>query len=69
MEDICLLSEKFGRNKAVGADHIPVKVYKYVSPAPFCVLACLFNQMLSDTLFFPSEMMKILLVPLIKIKL
>ena len=64
-EEICLLSEKLGRNKSVGADDIPAEVYKYGSPTIFRVLACLFNKMLSNT-FLPSELMKVLIVPLIK---
>ena len=66
-EEICLLSEKLGRNKSVGADDIPAKVYKYGSPTLFRVLAALFNKMFSNT-FLPSEFMKILLIPMIKNK-
>ena len=66
-EEICLLSEKLGRNKSVGADDIPAEMYKYGSPTLFRLLACLFIKMLSNT-FFPSEFMKVLLVPIIKNK-
>ena len=50
---ICLLSEKLGRNKSVGADHIPAEVFKYGSPTLFRALACLFNIMLS--IFLPRK--------------
>ena len=39
-EEICLPNEKLGRNKSVGADDIPAKVYKYGPPNLFRVLAC-----------------------------
>ena len=63
-EQICLLSEKLGRNKSVGQDDIPAEVYKYESPTLFRVLACLFNKMWSVT-FLPSKFMKVLLVAMI----
>ena len=66
-EEICLLSEKLGRTKSVGAYDIPTVVYKYGSPTLFRVIACLFNKISSNT-FLPSELMKVLLVPKIKIK-
>ena len=66
-EEICLLSEKLGRNKSVGADDVPAEVYKHGFPTLFRVIACLFNKMLSNT-FLPSELMKILFVPKIKNK-
>ena len=40
----CLLNEKLGRNKTVGAGDIPAEVYKYGSPTLFCVLLCLFKK-------------------------
>ena len=66
-EEICLLSEKLGRNKSVDADDIHAEVYKYGSPTLLRVLACLFNKVLSNT-FLPSVLMKVLLVPLTKKK-
>ena len=39
-EENCLLSEKLGRNKSVGADDIPAEVYKCGYPSLFRVLHC-----------------------------
>ena len=66
-EEICFQSEKLGRNKSVGADDIPAEVYKHGFPTLFRVLACLFSKMLGNT-FFPNELMKVLLVTMIKNK-
>ena len=66
-EEICSLSEKLSRNKSVGIVDIPVEVYKYETHTLFRVLACLFIKMLS-TSFLPSDLMRVLLVPMIKNK-
>ena len=66
-DEICSLSLKLGRNKAVDADDIPVEVYKYGSPTLFRVLAYIFNKMLSNK-SFPSKLMKVNLVPMINNK-
>ena len=66
-EEICLLSEKLGKNTLVVADDIPAEVYKYISPTLFRVLACLCNKMLSNN-FLPRELMKVWLVPITESK-
>ena len=63
-EENCLLSKKLDRNNWVGADDIPAEVYTWYHTL-FRVPDCLFNKMLSNT-FLPSELMKVLIVPLIK---
>ena len=50
-EEICLLSEKLGRNKSVDADDIHAEVYKYGSPTLFRALACSFDKVLIKHFF------------------
>ena len=63
-KEICLLSETLGRNQSIISDYIPAKVYKYGSPARFCIPACI----LYKTFFFAKGTEFFLLVPMIEDK-
>lgn len=53
------------RNKAIGADDIPNEAFINAPPQLISLFVCLFNSMFQHRVL-PSEMMKVILVPLIK---